>query len=193
MLLTESPRTGGEILRKGKHLAAVYRAIAGNDSVRRNIDFIQSKQSASVLDKHVQFTKTTRVKKMVKPLAGSHLTAFMLCRHSLCPTHLLDFRFALSQFFDLVGNPSHFRFSSRFYSIESLSRFASVYQLVNWAILMVSPMMSSAFPLPLGIQRYNPETNQVIDISRLQSLISTYACGKNDFSETYSKMWEFES
>src|SRR5208282_1373804 len=76
--LAERAAEDSEILAEDKDQPAVHRAVAGDDTVARDLVLVDAEIVAAVLDEHVPFLEGTRVEQQLEPLARGELAAAVL-------------------------------------------------------------------------------------------------------------------
>ena len=78
MLLTKGATLYGEILGKGIDQTPVYRTVAGDNTLTRQILLVLTEVGAAMLHKHIQLYERTFIEKLFDALTGSVLALGML-------------------------------------------------------------------------------------------------------------------
>ena len=87
----------GEILSKGKHLAAVDGSVAGDHAIAWNDVLVHIEVSTAMFDQRVNLLKTTVIKQQFESLTGCHLPAVVLSLNTGLPAAGLAASLTISQ------------------------------------------------------------------------------------------------
>ena len=108
MLLTKGAALYGEVLSKGIDQTPIHRAVAGDNTLARQVLLVLAEVGAAMLHEHIQLYERTFVEKLLDALTGSVLALGMLLLDAGGAAPLHDVLFLGFHQINFLLNCSHY-------------------------------------------------------------------------------------